>query len=63
MVTNQAVPELITLLRHSNPTIAEQAANVAYEMSRKPAQRAGLTENEEFATALVAEIKENRHKL
>lgn len=61
MTTSYAVPDLIPLLTHSNPKVAEKAANIVYDLSRKPAQRAGLTQEPELVSALVAEIKKNRH--
>ena len=41
--------------------MAEKAASIVYDLSRKPAQRAGLTQEPELVNALVAEIKKNRH--
>ena len=57
LVTAAAIPELIPLLKHSNPLVAERAVDVVYKMSRKPAERAALIESNELAEAVVSEIK------
>ena len=48
-----AVPELIPLLQHRDPKVAEKAACVVYAMSRKPAERAGLAESQELTPVIV----------
>ena len=52
MVTAMAVPELIPLLQHRDPKVAEKAACVVYAMSRKPAERAGLAESQELTPVI-----------
>ena len=52
MVTAMAVPELIPLLQHRDPKVAEKAACVVYAMSRKPAERAGLAESQELTQVI-----------
>ena len=56
MVTAMAVPELIPLLQHKDTRVAEKAACVVYQMSRKPAERAGLVENQDL-TPVIAMVQ------
>ena len=53
----------LSLIHHfsTKRKVAEKAANIVYDLSRKPAQRSGLTQEPELVNALVAEIKKNRH--
>ena len=58
-VTAIAIPELIKLLQDPDTSVARQAANTLYQLSRKEAPRHALVENQHLIPGIVKVLTTN----